>query len=120
MTAGSAPGPAARLAAALVLAASMVALPGCDGDERETETISPERFVTVFVDLRLAARGAEGDTIPAARRDSILSAHGVTPADLLEFARVRGRDPSRMSAVWDSVELRLLRAADTTGGDDGG
>lgn len=120
MIALAAPGRAARLAAAVVLAASVVALPACDGEERETGTIPAERFVTALVDLRLAAREAEGDTIPAARRDSILSAHGVTDDDLLEFARVRGSDPSRMSAVWDSVELRILRAVDSAGGGDGG
>lgn len=55
----------------------------------------------------MAALGAEGDTVATAQRARILSEHGVTEEDLLDFAGIHGDDVVFMREVWNEVEARL-------------
>jgi hypothetical protein len=71
----------------------------CRGD---SGAIDRQVFIDTYVDLRTAALANPGAQIRPAQRDSVLTKHGVTEEDLLQFAEVHGRD------VWGAVEARLL------------
>jgi len=92
-----------RLAGSLALA--VLLLGGCAPEA--PDTISRETFVQVYVELRVAALDRDDATLAAADRERILSSHGVTGEDLLNFAEVHSQDPAFMRAVWSEIEERL-------------
>ncbi len=49
----------------------------------------------------------------------IAAEEGVTADDLFEFARVAGRDPSRMGRLWETIRLRVdsIRPPDEEAGE---
>lgn len=67
-----------------------------------------DRFISTMVDLRQAAFRAGMDTARFEQlRDSVLSVHGVTEADLRAYVERHSGDLEHMAAVWDSVSARL-------------
>ena len=104
-------GPGGRWRIAVVVAVGALASAACTGSgSTETDTgIETERFVAVYVDLRMATLRSGADQLPVATRDSILASHGVTEADLLEFVEIHGRGAQYMHAVWDTIEDRIDR-----------
>jgi hypothetical protein len=71
------------------------------------ETIQRETFVATYVDLRRAALENPARQITPAKRDEVLSRHGVTEEDLYAFVEAHGRDVDYMAGVWSDVEARL-------------
>lgn len=86
-------------------------LVGCGDGATEVAhtTIAADRFVSVYVDLRVSALRQPDGKIKTEDRDSILAHHGVTDADLLFFADMHGDDAIFMRGVWDSVEVVYQR-----------
>lgn len=82
---------------------------GDAGTEATTSTLSAERFVEVYVDLRVAALRESDGVLTPEDRERILGEHGLTEEDLLSFAEVHGADAIFMRGVWDSVEVRYQR-----------
>lgn len=70
-------------------------------------TIERQTFVDVYVELRAAALDDTNALISPSVRDGILSNHGITAEDLVEFAEVHAGDPEFMRGVWDEIEERL-------------
>lgn len=95
----------------LVLPALLVfwATSGCGPDPDEAG-IDRETFIMVQVELRLATIEAEGQELGAARRDSILGAHGVTHEAMAAFLAVHGDDEAYMADLWQEVDERVLEA----------
>ena len=88
----------------------LVVASGCGSEtapEGDVVTIDRETFISTYVDLRVAALSAEGDTITAEQRATILADHGVAADDLMEFAEVHGEEVFYMREVWNEVEARL-------------
>lgn len=106
------PTPAGRLGRPVMTALMSLAMAACgDGATEVAEnTIAAERFVAVYVDLRVAALSQEDGQIKPEHRDSILSHHGVSDDDLFAFAELHGGDAIFMRGVWDSVEVVYQRA----------
>lgn len=94
----------ALLAAGLLTAAC--------GSEPVIETIDRQDFIHTYADLRIAAVRTDSSRVAAAARDSILTAHGVTEADLMTFAEVHAGDLDFMRDVWNEVELLMDREDD--------
>lgn len=67
-------------------------------------TMDRDAFIDVMIELRKAERESGDETAFAERRDEILGAAQVTDSMLIAFARIRGRDPGFMAAVWDSID----------------
>jgi hypothetical protein len=67
---------------------------------------------TQYIDVMAALRKLDMETATAAefnpRRDSILSAAGVTDSMLVAFARRQAQDVGAMAEIWDSIALRLV------------
>ena len=88
----------------------LLALAGCDLGFPSSEgeaSVDRETFITVYVDLRLAALAWESARVPEAERDRILAEHGVTEDDLREFIEVHGRNVPFMTDVWHEIDARL-------------
>ena len=68
------------------------------------DVIDRDTFITVFVDLRLAAVESEDFVITDSARDQILSSHGIDSESLVLFADVYGSDVEFMRDVWNDVE----------------
>ena len=66
-----------------------------------------DAFVDTYVDLRTTAVTSEDGVLDEAERAEVLVRHGVTEAELVEFARVYGADAEYMRGVWDEIEDRL-------------
>lgn len=96
-----------RRARVRLLVAVAVLQPAC-GPEAE-EVMTWQEFVDVYVDLRTAELRAPEAVITEARRDSVLSARGVTEEDLLAFAERYGSDVTFMEGVWGAVENRMAQ-----------
>lgn len=92
-----------RIAAALV---ALSAVTACGGSAPE-DTIERETFIQAYVDLRVAALDTDSSRLADADRERVLSAHGISADDLLDFARVHAADLDYMREVWNEVELRL-------------
>jgi len=91
--------PAALCVVLLGLATGCNGPSGIDGDILDRET-----FVSVYVDLRMAALDNRAQEIHPIERDSILEAHGVTADDLVAFADAHGDDVRYMARLWSEVE----------------
>ena len=90
----------------LLLAAAVI--PAACGPAPE-QVMTWQDFVDVYVDLRAAELRAPEAVITEAKRDSVLSAHGVTDEDLLAFAERYGNDVTFMEGVWGAVENRMVQ-----------
>lgn len=90
----------------LFLAAAV--FPAACGPPAE-ELMTWQEFVDVYVDLRAAELRAPDAVITEPKRDSVLSAHGVTEEDLLAFAERYGDDVTFMEGVWGAVENRMVQ-----------
>lgn len=71
------------------------------------ESIDREVFIATYVDLRMAALETDSARLADADRDEILSRHGVTGEDLIQFADLHAEELEYMREVWNEVELRL-------------
>lgn len=81
--------------------------------------VDRETFVSVWVDLRLAALAAPTRRLDPETRERIVQRRGTTEEELLAFVEAHGRDIAYMEGVWQDVEERmneLSAAADTAGG----
>lgn len=97
--------PTLRLAGVLLV--GLASAPGCVGPSGEDEaTLDRSVFVATYVDLRVAALESEG-ALDVDRKRAILSEHGVTEDELVEFAEVHGPDAPFMRDVWNEVGQKL-------------
>lgn len=88
----------------ILLACALLA--GCAAEE--TAGVADERFIDTMVELRRAALSAGVDTAAFMQlRDSVLTEHGVTEADLRAYVEAHSADLDHMAAIWDSVSSRL-------------
>ena len=82
------------------------------GPPPDTGVVGHDRFIEVVIALREAERAVELRDSAAARfevrRDSILDAYGVTGEDLTAYLRARGEDVDYLSALWDTINQRLM------------
>jgi hypothetical protein len=85
---------------------------GCE-EESSGPQLSAETYIDVMVKLRLAQDRSASETDFAERRDSILEEAGVTDSTLVQWVRGQGEDVIRLSAIWDSINSRLIAARDT-------
>jgi hypothetical protein len=109
------------------LALSLSLLTGCGertASEEFTTPISDDSYVAVMAELARVrrrpphARGQiERDRLADSVRTEVLLRHGVTAAELIEFADVAGSDPARMQSLTerietfaDSIETSTVRA----------
>lgn len=111
---GDGPGrasPARRTALfGLVLGLTVV---GACAEEPQGPDLDTDTFIDVMVQLR---RAQTWETTPAEfeqRRAEILREAGVTDSVLVQWARARGTDVTFMAEVWDSINARLVTAADS-------
>lgn len=93
----------------VVLAAGVLAPAACEDEGDDSRIVEAEWFMATYVDLRMTTLRAGVDQLPVPLRDSVLSVHGVTEGELLQFAEEHGRDAGFMQAVWDSIENRMDR-----------
>jgi hypothetical protein len=85
----------------------------CERDP-EGPQLEPETFIDVMVQLRRAHEQAASNSEFELRRDSILSAAGVTDSTLVQWVRTRKNDVPFLTALWDSVNARLIATRDST------
>lgn len=69
--------------------------------------ISPETFISTYIDLRLAVVGANPGFMNDSIRSAILARHGVTAQELEDFAKMHGANVPYMRAIWEKVETRM-------------
>lgn len=89
-------------------------LTGCEermASEELTTPISEDSYVAVMAELARVrrrpphARGqVERDRLADSVRTEVLLRHGVTAAELIEFADVAGSDPARMQSLTERIE----------------
>lgn len=93
------------LVRALVLVA-LGAVAACEPRPAAERAASIPRatFIATYVDLRTAATQADDGLLTDAARRRVLTKHGVTEAQMLEFVEVHGRDVEYMQDVWAEVE----------------
>lgn len=92
----------------LPLALALAAVGACAGGGTETpEVIDREVFIDAYVDLRVIAVGSEDGVVDDMERSEVLGRHGITEADLLDFAEAHGADAEFMRDVWAEIERRL-------------
>lgn len=86
------------------------------GPDSESPTISREAFVSVYVDLRMAALRNPETEVTRAERERILEAHGVSSEELLQFVETRSReDPRGMQEIWAEIQDRIRQAREEAG-----
>ncbi len=78
----------------------------CDG-EADANLVARAQFVETYVDLRVSALRREDETLTDSARAAVLSRHGVTEDQLLDFASAHGDDLEFMRDLWNEVEARL-------------
>lgn len=74
--------------------------PGAEADD----AIPRDLFISAYVELRLAALGAEGEEVTLQARDRVLSEMELTEKDVLDFVEVHGKDVQFMRRVWEEVD----------------
>jgi hypothetical protein len=84
----------------------------CERDPRGPQ-LDPETFIDVMVELRRAHERGGSTAEFEARRDSILQEAGVTDSTLVQWVRTRQADVGFLTALWDSVNARLIATRDT-------
>ena len=94
-------------AATLLLTLSAFACSGESTASPDEAGLDRETFIATYVDLRTAVIRGESHELSDQERARILSAHGVTEADLTDFVDTHGEDVALMREVWDEVEARL-------------
>lgn len=97
----------ARSRVATLAAASLLAVACAEPTPPGGDPIEREVFIEAYVELRLAALGADDFVVPTQERDEILARHGIDQQRLLRFAEVHGEDVELMNEVWAEVERRL-------------
>jgi len=108
------------LPGSLILALTVSAL-ACT----EEPTVSPdaprldrEDFIATYVELRAAVIRSESHELSDEERARILSDHGVTEQEFLDFVEIHGDDVAFMRGVWDEIEARLDALRLVPGPDD--
>lgn len=102
----------------LALLAALFHSAGC-GNDADVARVDRETFVSVWVELRLAALASPGGRVDPETRERLVARHGTTEEELLAFVEAHARDIAYMERVWEDVEERmneLSAAADTAGG----
>jgi hypothetical protein len=61
-----------------------------------------------MVELRRAAREAAGGGDFTTLKQEIMARHGVTDSMLVAWVRRRAGDVEQMSAIWDTIDARLV------------
>jgi len=96
--------------AALAIAPTLILSACRDNAAGSNGVMSPDVYVAVMGELadlrRSPPPGIDREDIQArtdSAREAILSAHGVTAPDLLEFARKFGSDPAQMERLTDQI-----------------
>ena len=69
--------------------------------------LTDEVFIAVYVDLRAAALSTDDGKLTDEARVEVLSRHGASEADVLNFAEYHARDLPFMRVLWDEIEVLL-------------
>ena len=102
--------PRTQCARTLLFVGLAVSLSACLGDAAGpggNDVIDRPVFVAVYVDLRAAALATDDLQITDEARAEVLSRHGASETDILDFAEYHARDLPFMREVWDEIELLL-------------
>lgn len=96
-----------RIVTLLAIGTILVAAGGCgnsaSGPSRG-DTISRERFVEAFYELRKEGIRSPMMEISLQARDRILEDLGVTEEELITFAEAWGTDGEMMQGIWEEVD----------------
>jgi len=87
-----------------------VSLSACGGDAAgldEDDVIDREVFIAAYVDLRAAALSTDDGKLTDEARVEVLSRHGASEADVLNFAEYHAQDLPFMRVLWDEIEVLL-------------
>jgi hypothetical protein len=98
----------------MLLTLALLCLASACEQEPEGPQLASETFIDVMVQLRRAHEQSESDAQFEVRRDSILRGAGVTDSTLVQWVRMRSGDVEFLTALWDSVNARLIATRDTT------
>lgn len=92
----------------LVLAA------GCGGSgpvgQADAVRLDRETYITVLVELRVAARDAADPAEYHRRKQEILDRHGASDEDMMRFTEAHGGNVRLMAEIWDTVHARVEAA----------
>ena len=92
----------------LILASFFAACSGNAAGPRVGDLIDRDVFIATYVDLRVVGLATEDQQITDAGRTEVLSRHGVSESDLLDFAAYHALDDlTFMRQVWDEIEVLL-------------
>ena len=83
----------------------------CGGEgslEGNGETISRDRFMETYVELRTMALQSTQSEISLADRNEILESQGVTEEDLLAFVEYWGADGEVMLGIWEDLDSIMM------------
>lgn len=95
----------------LIILAALVVTAACSGGTNG-EAIDREVFIATYVDLRVAALETDSVRLADTQRTEILTRHGVTEAELVDFTRVHSAELEFMREVWNEIEVRMDREPD--------
>ena len=87
-----------------------VSLSACGGDAAgldEEDIIDREVFIAAYVDLRAAALSMDDGKLTDEARVEVLSRHGTSEVDVLNFAEYHAPDLPFMREVWNEIEVLL-------------
>ena len=74
----------------------------------ESEGLSRDDFVTLYMRLVRARIDAQGDSAAyAASRDRVLQDAGVTEEQMRDFVASRGNDPEELRRAWIEIAVKL-------------
>ncbi len=81
----------------------------CLCDENKGEgTITPEQFVSLYVDLSIVAEQNLSDTLKlAAVQDSIFKAHNITREQFNRFREEMDKEPQKWKGLWEEIVKKL-------------
>ncbi len=97
-------------AGSLLFISLAVSWSACGGDAAgldEDDIIDREVFIAAYVDLRAAALSTDDGELTDEARVEVLSRHGASEVDVLNFAEYHAPDLPFMREVWDQIEVLL-------------
>jgi len=85
--------------------------------QADAVTLDRDTYVSVLVDLRVAARDAADAADFARLKQEILERYGTTEEEILRFTDVHGGNVRLMTEIWDTVHARVEAALAATAGE---
>ncbi len=89
----------------LAVGAALLVVPACERyADPARRTISPERFIEVYVALRQID---DAEPTAAEQRRAVLEEHGVTEEEMRRFVEARADRPRELAEIWERIERRM-------------